>query len=110
MKEPGLSEAPLLLDQDVRPEYRPLVKFMSNALSVGRPLATTPGAPPERVAILRRAFDETVKDPAFIAYVKRQHLQVRPLSGGSVGKLMNDLIGVSPAISAQVKAFMATIH
>ncbi len=43
-----------------------MLEFMSKAVAVGRPIATTPGVPAERVAALRRAFDLTLKDPEFI--------------------------------------------
>src|SRR5438876_8370114 len=66
-KEPALPDVPLITEQPVRPEDKPLLEFMARASTVGRPLATTPGVPAERVAALRAAFLATVKDPEFIA-------------------------------------------
>ena len=52
-KEPALPDVPLIIDQPVRAEDRPLLQFMANSSTVGRPLATTPGVPADRVAALR---------------------------------------------------------
>lgn len=104
-KEPGLPDTPLLLDETVKPEHQPLVEFMSNAATVGRPLATTPGAPAERVAALRQAFDETMQNPEFIAAVKQQQLEIQPMPGTTVDKLMRDLVGAPQEVRDRVQAF-----
>src|ERR1043166_3104702 len=58
-KEPALPDVPLILDQPVKAEDKPLLQFMAQASTVGRPLATTPGVPAERVAALRAALFAT---------------------------------------------------
>ena len=49
--------------------------------ALGRPLATTPDVPADRVAALRAAFDRTVKDPEFLAEAKSLNFDVDPLRG-----------------------------
>jgi len=66
-KEPELPHVPNILDLDVRPEDKPLLRFMANTSTVGRPLAATPGVPADRVAALRAAFVGMTKDAEFIA-------------------------------------------
>jgi tripartite-type tricarboxylate transporter receptor subunit TctC len=51
---------------------------MANASTVGRPFATTPGVPAERVAALRAAFDATIRDPEFIVTAKKENMEIRP--------------------------------
>ena len=102
-KEPGLPDTPLLLDLPVSPEHKPLVEFMSRGATVGRPLATTPATPPERVAALRAAFEATVKDPEFIADAERQRLDIRPMPGETLDKLIRDLIGAPEDVKDRVK-------
>jgi hypothetical protein len=60
-KEPALPDVPLILDQPVKPDDKPLLEFMARASTVGRPLGTTPGVPAERVAALREAFAATLR-------------------------------------------------
>ena len=77
-KEPALPDVPLIIDQPVRAEDKPLLQFMANSSTVGRPLATTPGVPAERVAALRAAFAATIRDPEFIATAKKENMEIRP--------------------------------
>jgi tripartite-type tricarboxylate transporter receptor subunit TctC len=69
---------------------------------VGRPVATTPGTPPERVEALRRAFDATLKDPLFIADAKKQHLEINSMTGEELTRIVNDVINVPKALLAKV--------
>jgi tripartite-type tricarboxylate transporter receptor subunit TctC len=70
---------------------------------VGRPLATTPATPPERLAALRAAFDATVKDPEFIADAERQRLDIRPMPGDTLDKLIRELISAPQDVKDRVK-------
>jgi hypothetical protein len=102
-KEPALPDVPLLRDQAVRPEDKPLLEFMSRAVTVGRPLATTPGVPAERVEALRKAFHDTLRDPEFIADAKRTNAELRPMPGDQLAQLYRDLIGAPQQIKDRVK-------
>ena len=102
-KEPALPDTPLLLDQPVPPEDKPLLEFMSRAATVGRPLATTPGVPPERVAALRKAFEETIRDPEFIADAKRVDADINPMPGDELADLIGRMISAPADVRARVK-------
>src|SRR5215469_9244419 len=67
-KEPDLPNVPFFLDLVKGDTQREAVaQFMSYAVSIARPLAAPPGVPADRVTLLRRAFDDTLKDPIFLA-------------------------------------------
>ncbi len=102
-KEPGLPDVPLLRDQPMSDEDRAIVEFMSKAVSVGRPVATTPDTQADRVDTLRRAFDATLKDAAFIAEAEKQRAEIEPMSGVELTKIINDLIATPPDVLARVK-------
>jgi tripartite-type tricarboxylate transporter receptor subunit TctC len=55
---------------------------------MGRPFALPPGTPADRVAMLRRAFDATLKDKAFLAEAQKLLLEIDPLSGEDIEKLL----------------------
>jgi tripartite-type tricarboxylate transporter receptor subunit TctC len=105
-KEPDLPDVPLLLDQPVAPEDRPVLEFMSKAVMVGRPIGTTPAVPAERVAILRRAFDATLKDPDFIAEAAAQNAEIDYMSGEQLARIIDDLISAPPAVHERVRAVL----
>ena len=57
-----------------------------------RPLATTPGVPPERVAALRKAFDDTLADKEFLAEAEKLKVEVKPVRGEELQALVNRLL------------------
>jgi tripartite-type tricarboxylate transporter receptor subunit TctC len=80
-----------------------VLDFMSKAVSVGRPIATTPGVPAERVAALRKAFDDTLKDPAFIQEAKTQRAEIQPMTGAQLAQVIRDVIEAPPDLRERVK-------
>ena len=67
---------------------------------------TAPGAPPERVEALRRAFDATMKDPAFIVEAAKANLDLGPLSGEEAQKISDSIVNAPPEVVAQAKKYM----
>jgi tripartite-type tricarboxylate transporter receptor subunit TctC len=55
------------------------------------PIVLPPDVPPERIAALRRAFDETMTDPRFVADAQRIGLDLSPLSGAEITQIMHDI-------------------
>jgi tripartite-type tricarboxylate transporter receptor subunit TctC len=103
-KERALPDVPLLLDQPVKPEDKPMLEFMSRGATVGRPLATTPGVPAERIAALRAAFDATLKDPAFIAAAKYEHLDIQPMPADKLAEVIAGMLNAPQDVRNRVKA------
>ena len=64
---------------------------MPSRQTMGRPFAAPPGVPADRAAALRRAFDATLKDPAFLAEADKLKLEVNPVTGEDVDKLIAEL-------------------
>ena len=56
-----------------------------------RPWAVPPGTPQDKVEILQNAFNNTLKDPAFLADANRARLDINPKSGEYLVNLMNDM-------------------
>jgi tripartite-type tricarboxylate transporter receptor subunit TctC len=103
-KEPELPDVPLILDQPVKPADKPLLEFMARGATVGRPLATTPGVPAERVAALRAAFVATLKDPDFIAAAAKEHMEIRPMTGDKITEVIVGLLNTPAEVRERVKA------
>ena len=104
-KEAELPSVPLLMDLGPTPEDRAALKLLSSVTAVGRPLFTSPGTPPERVAALRRAFDLTVKDPAYLAELQKINLTLNPMGGEELQKLIEDTVNTpKPIVERLLKA------
>ena len=107
-KEPELPNVPLILDLPVPAKDKPLLEFMARSSTVGRPLATTPGVPADRVAALRRAFDAAVRDPDFIAAAAKEKLDVRPQSGDKIAEIIFGLLDTPAEVRERMKAALAS--
>jgi tripartite-type tricarboxylate transporter receptor subunit TctC len=84
-------------------EQRMLLDMLNAADVVGRPFVMSKEAPAERVAVLRKAFNDTVKDPAFLDDMRKQQLPVNPLTADDAEKVVSKMMNVSPAIVAKAK-------
>jgi tripartite-type tricarboxylate transporter receptor subunit TctC len=105
VKDPALPNVPLLREQKAKtPEDQAVLEYMSKATVVGRPIATTPGVPAERVAALRRAFDLTLKDPDFIKEAKTQRAEIDAMTGAELTQIVNELIAAPQDLRDRVKA------
>jgi tripartite-type tricarboxylate transporter receptor subunit TctC len=102
-KEPALPDVPLIIDQPVKPEDKPLLQFMAQASTVGRPFATTPGVPAERVAALRAAFQATLKDPEFIAAAAQENMEINPMNGDKMQEIIFGLLSSPKDVRDRVK-------
>ena len=64
----------------------------------GRPFMLPPGVPAERVAILRKAFDATMADKAFVADAEKMGLEITPASGARVQDVVAKMYASPPNI------------
>jgi tripartite-type tricarboxylate transporter receptor subunit TctC len=105
MKDPALPHVPLLRDlKAIDPDDQAVLEFMSKATVVGRPIATTPNVPPDRLAALRRAFDLTLKDPEFIKEAQTQRAEIQPMTGAELTQAVHEIISTSAALRDRVKS------
>ncbi|MSP93937.1 MAG: hypothetical protein EXR00_01600 [Alphaproteobacteria bacterium] len=95
-KHEDLPDVPLIMDLPTTPQNKAALRLIASRQSIARPFAAPPGVPAERIAALRAAFDATMKDPLFLAEAKRLDLEVRPVSGVEVEKLLKEIYA-SPA-------------
>jgi tripartite-type tricarboxylate transporter receptor subunit TctC len=97
-KHPDLPDVPLVTEETKDPKELAALKLIFGRQSVARPYATAPGVPADRVAALRKAFDDTMKDPAFLAEAEKTKLEVEPVSGQEVQDLVAELYQSSPEV------------
>jgi tripartite-type tricarboxylate transporter receptor subunit TctC len=97
-KHEDLPDVPLVMDLPATPQQKEALKLIISRQEIARPFAAPPGVPADRVAALRAAFDETMKDPEFLAETKRLQLEVRPVSGPDVEKLIKEVYASPPEV------------
>jgi tripartite-type tricarboxylate transporter receptor subunit TctC len=86
------------------PEQRKLLDVLEAADEVGRPYVMSKQVPPDRVAIMRKAFNDTMRAPAFLADMQKQQLPVLPVTGEEAEQIVNKMMGAPPEIIAKARA------
>jgi tripartite-type tricarboxylate transporter receptor subunit TctC len=102
-RHPELPDIPTAVELGRNNEEVLALRFFANASDVGRFILSTPDTPADRIQALRRAFDAMVKDPEFIADLEAQKLDLGPLSGEELQKLIEEVANVPPAILEKVR-------
>lgn len=103
-KHPELPNVPLILDLAKNAQDKAALKVLLGAQSTGRPYAAPPGTPDDIVAALREGFDATMADPAFIAFAEKMRLDLQPVTGAEMEKLLGEIYRTSPAAVERAKA------
>lgn len=103
-KSRELPDVPLMIDLANNPADRAALAMLFARTEYGRPYFLPPGVPPDRVEALRRAFDATMADGAFIADAARIGLTPDPMTGAELQGLVGGLANTAPAIVARVRA------
>lgn len=87
-KLPELPNVPSALDLVTSAEKRAILELILVRQETGRPIVGPPDVPADRLAILRRAFDATMKDEEFLNEAKKLQLDIDPLDAAAIEKLL----------------------
>jgi tripartite-type tricarboxylate transporter receptor subunit TctC len=90
-----LPEVPSIMEL-ADPNQKSLLRLIISRQVMARPFAAPPDVPPERLQILRAAFDATMHDPQFLEDAKRLNLEVRPVTGIEIETLLGDILASPP--------------
>src|SRR5215510_1777593 len=89
-KAPELAHVPTINDF-ADDHQKQVLRLVTSRQVMGRPFAAPPGVPEDRKQALRVAFEATLKDPAFLDEAGKLKLEVNPVSGADVDKLLDEL-------------------
>ena len=84
-------------------EQRKILEVHASSLELGRPILAPPNVPADRVAALRSAFMATMTDKDFLAEADKTQLEINPVSGEDVDKLVKDIYATPADIIAKAK-------
>ncbi|HXF53902.1 MAG TPA: tripartite tricarboxylate transporter substrate-binding protein [Hyphomicrobiaceae bacterium] len=101
-KTADLPDVPLLMDLVSSEEDRAAMRLLSSPTTIGRPIFTTPGVPEERVKALRAAFDQMIKDPAFLEEANKLKLDIDPVSGEELQRIVADIVATPKPIAERL--------
>jgi tripartite-type tricarboxylate transporter receptor subunit TctC len=107
-REKKLPDVPLMSELAKTTEQRQVLTLISLPPALGRPFFTTPDVPADRVAALRKAFEATMKDEAFLKEARQLNLELNPFDGDRAAQIVNDTINSPPELIAKAKAVLDT--
>jgi tripartite-type tricarboxylate transporter receptor subunit TctC len=105
---PELPGVPNALDLAKTEADRAAMHLIMARLDIGRPFFLPPNVPADRVAALRKAFDDTMKDPAYLAEAKKLRIDVDPMNGADLGKFVDQVSKTPAATVARVRKALET--
>ena len=106
----GLERSPLLPDVPAVVELIPderkkqILQLVLAPQGMDRPILMPPGVPADRVALLRRAFNDTMKDPAFLDDAGKLKLEINVLTGEQLTELIDALMKTPPELSGKMES------
>ena len=103
-RHPDLPDVPLVMDFAKTDEQRAILKLIFARQVMGRPYVAPPNLPADRVAVLRQAFMDTMADKDLLAEANKAGLEINPVSGADVEKLVQDVYATPAGIIAKAKA------
>lgn len=87
-RQKDLPDVPLLSEKVSDPQDKAVLALLNLPEDAGRPFAMPPGTPAPLVAALRKAFDQTMADEAFLAEADKVAMEVDPVGGADMQRLI----------------------
>ena len=103
VRDPEWLDVPLLTDLATDEEQRRIFKLFSAEVALGKVFVTSPGVPQDRLDALRRAFEDTLHDPAYIEDARRVDMLVRPLGAAQATQLANEIVSMPADLIARAR-------
>lgn len=100
-----LGHVPLITEFTKDDQSRQALEFLFGHLAMSRAYALPPGVAPERLNILRAAFDKMVEDPSLVAEFVKLNQELAPTSGAEIQRLVKVFYDVpKPVLDIAMKA------
>jgi tripartite-type tricarboxylate transporter receptor subunit TctC len=103
-KHAELPNVPTMVELGKSEEDRQILALYASGADVGRSIMAPPAIPADRVQALRAAFMKMVADARFLDDVKKQNVDLTPLSGEELQRIVRSASDVPPAVVARAKA------
>src|SRR3984957_19418700 len=100
------ASVPFISDLATTPEQKDLLAVLNASAELGRPFIVAKAVPPERVEVLRTAFQATLADAAFEAEAQAQSLPLDPVPGEEAAAIISKIYSAPPELARRVKAVL----
>jgi tripartite-type tricarboxylate transporter receptor subunit TctC len=98
-KHEDLQHIPLIMDLAKTKEQKQILRLVFARQVMGRPFVAPPDVPADRVAALRKAFMDTMKDKEFLAEAEKAKLEIQAVSGQELQNVIKESYETSPELA-----------
>ena len=102
-RNPKIPHARTLAELSSNDDDRVVLNSVASASDIGRSILAPPNVPAERVAALRKAFQELVRDPDFIRESDRRNVALEPLAGDALQAMVNQSMSLTPDVVERIR-------
>jgi tripartite-type tricarboxylate transporter receptor subunit TctC len=102
-RDAAFPDVPTAIEVESAPADKQMFEIAFAEQVMGRPFVLPPGVPPDRVAALRTAFDDTMNDPKFLDDAKLQKADIDPVSGEDINSLLDRVYAAPPDVVARIR-------
>ncbi len=100
------ADVPYVLDLAKTQEDKSVIDILNSPGELGRPFIVAKQVAAERVKTLRMALQATLKDEAFLAEARKQHLLLDPVDGEEAERIMAQIYAAPPDLIRKAKAVL----
>jgi tripartite-type tricarboxylate transporter receptor subunit TctC len=104
--DPDLKNVPFAFDLARNADERQAIAFLYAGEGIGRPYVAPPELSEGRLAVLRTAFDVTMRDADFIKDAANQKFTAKPRNGAYLDALVKSIYGTPAAVIERVGALL----
>ena len=101
-----LPDLPTAIEQAPNAEAKEILEIIATKFALARPFALPPDTPPERARALRDAYDATLRDPAFLADTRRIGIDITPIDGETMTKMIHAIQTTPPRTVERLRAII----
>jgi len=101
-----LPQVPAMGELGPTPETKSILRFFGSSSDMGRSLFVAPEVPAERVAALRKAFQDMLRDSVFLEDVKKRNIDVEPASGAKLAEIVAEAMATPKDVVERMKTVL----
>ena len=102
-RDAAFADIPTALEIMKTPADRQLFEIAFAEQVMGRPFLLGPGVPPDRVKMLRDAFDATMQDKQFLADAAKEGAEIDPVDGATINALLDRVYSAPAEVASRLR-------
>jgi tripartite-type tricarboxylate transporter receptor subunit TctC len=106
-RDPEFADSPALAEFAKDDKTKQVLELVLAPLTMDRPILAPPGTPPDKVAALRKAFHDTMNDPALLADAQKAHIDLEEIEGAKIANILDRAFAMPPDVIKAAKESMS---